>query len=116
MEELDRANPKFEGSIPFRLCLGEREVRHCNLTLRVLDGVRVRFCGAPLSPRPFATPARPLWARAPPPSHLILTSPPPSPPRPLLNAYSPMVALQAAATAWCTLRLWTTRTPFSSTR
>ena len=57
--ELDRSNPTFEGQVPFRVSLGEREGREAFLTLRVLAGARVR--GAPFPPG----------------------APPPSPPPPL---------------------------------
>ena len=41
------ACPAQEASVPFRVQLGERECRQCNLTLRMLEGVRVRdLCAA----------------------------------------------------------------------
>ena len=54
IDELDREGPLFEGCIPFRVCFGEREPRFCELTLRFLEGTRVREikCQGPLTVSP----------------------------------------------------------------
>ena len=46
VDELDRASPLFEGTVPFRVILNDREPRLCELTLRFLEGTRVRPPGA----------------------------------------------------------------------
>ncbi len=42
MEDLERDSPYFEGLVPFRIVLPDREARATDLTVRVLAGSRVR--------------------------------------------------------------------------
>jgi hypothetical protein len=42
MDELERDAPLFEGEIPCRLAVGERETRTAALTVRLLAGHKVR--------------------------------------------------------------------------
>lgn len=40
-DELDRHFPLFENAVHFRLVVGDKEARYCDLFVRVLSGTRV---------------------------------------------------------------------------